>query len=209
MSGAQLPPPAALAGRVVAGVDEVGRGPLAGPVVAAAVVLDAARPVDGLADSKVLTPARRERLATLIRERALAWALGRAEAAEIDALDILRASLIAMQRAVVALGITPEIVLVDGRDRPRLDMSVYAIVGGDRIVPAISAASIVAKVARDAEMVAAHAEYPAYGFDRHKGYPTRAHREALGRHGPCPLHRRTFSPVRRLGADPGAGEAPA
>jgi ribonuclease HII len=182
---------------LVAGVDEVGRGPLAGPVVTAAVILDPARPIDGLRDSKALTPARREALAALIRERALAWALGRAEVEEIDAHNILRATLLAMERAVLALPVAPERVLVDGNQCPRVPWPVEAVVGGDALVPAISAASILAKVARDAEMVELDARYPGYGLAVHKGYPTREHREALARLGPSPIHRRSFGPVAR------------
>ncbi|MCU0936464.1 MAG: ribonuclease HII [Gammaproteobacteria bacterium] len=182
---------------LVAGVDEVGRGPLAGPVVTAAVILDPARPIDGLRDSKALTPARREALAALIRERALAWALGRAEVEEIDAHNILRATLLAMERAVLALPVAPERVLVDGNQCPRVPWPVEAVVGGDALVPAISAASILAKVARDAEMVELDARHPGYGLAGHKGYPTREHREALARLGPSPIHRRSFGPVAK------------
>lgn len=180
---------------LIAGVDEVGRGPLAGPVVAAAVILDPARPIAGLADSKTLSPLRREQLATEIRAKALAWALGRAEVAEIDRLNILQASLLAMQRAIAALSIVPEQALVDGNRCPLLACPCRAIVKGDATVPAISAASILAKVARDAEMGELHERYPRYGFAQHKGYPTAAHRDALRRFGPCPEHRRSFAPV--------------
>ena len=180
---------------LIAGVDEAGRGPLAGPVVAAAVILDPARPIAGLADSKQLSAARRERLAVEIRARALAWALGRAEVAEIDRLNILQASLLAMQRAVAALHIAPEKVLVDGNRCPPLACPCQAIVKGDATVPAIGAASILAKVARDAELRELHDRYPQYDFARHKGYPTAAHLDALRRHGPCPEHRRSFAPV--------------
>lgn len=179
----------------VAGVDEVGRGPLAGPVVAAAVVLDPARPIAGLKDSKVLQPAEREVLAAAIRERAVAWALGRAEVAEIDRINILRASLAAMQRAVEALSVVVRVAYVDGNIAPALPCQAVAVVGGDAKVPAISAASIVAKVARDAEMVAVAAQYPEYGFGCHKGYATPRHLAALRRFGPTPLHRRSFAPV--------------
>ncbi len=181
----------------VAGVDEVGRGPLAGPVVAAAVILHPGRPVQGLADSKTLSPARRERLALEIRACALAWALGRAEPQEIDALNILQASLLAMARAVAALPQPPDEILVDGIHLPPVACPARAIVGGDASVPAISAASILAKVVRDAEMQAVHAQYPQYGFDRHKGYPTAEHLAALRAHGACPIHRHSFAPVRR------------
>lgn len=180
---------------LIAGVDEVGRGPLAGPVIAAAVILDPARPIAGLADSKKLSATRREQLAVEICAKALAWALGRAEVAEIDQINILRASLLAMQRAVAALGIAPERVLVDGKHCPTLPCPCAAIIKGDATVPAISAASILAKVARDAELCELHDRYPHYGFAQHKGYPTAAHREALLRYGPCPAHRRSFAPV--------------
>jgi ribonuclease HII len=178
-------------------VDEAGRGPLAGPVVAAAVVLDPDRYIAGLRDSKKLSAAQRERLADEIRSRALDWSLGRADADEIDRLNILQATLLAMRRAVEALRLPPLRVLVDGNVCPRLTVDCEAVVRGDSTVPAISAASILAKVARDAEMQRLHAVYPAYGFDGHKGYPTSAHLEALGRVGPCPEHRRSFAPVRR------------
>ena len=180
---------------LIAGVDEVGRGSLAGPVIAAAVILDPARPIAGLADSKKLSPARRERLALSIRANALAWALGRAEVAEIDRLNIFQASLLAMRRAVEALPMTPDRVLVDGKHCPPLACPCTAIVKGDATVPAISAASIVAKVTRDAELRELHDRYPRYDFARHKGYPTAVHREALRRYGPCPEHRRSFAPV--------------
>ena len=180
---------------LIAGVDEVGRGPLAGPVVAAAVILDPARPIAGLADSKTLSPLRREQLAVEIRAKALAWALGRAEVAEIDRINILQASLLAMQRAVAALGTVPDQALVDGNRCPRLACPCRAIIRGDATVPAISAASILAKVARDAELRELHERYPQYGFAQHKGYPTAAHRDALRRFGPCPEHRRSFAPV--------------
>ena len=180
---------------LIAGVDEVGRGPLAGPVVAAAVILDPARPIAGLADSKQLSPARRERLALDIRANALAWALGRAEVTEIDRLNIFQAALLAMRRAVETLPMTPDRVLVDGKHCPPLACPCTAIVKGDATVPAISAASILAKVARDAELRELHDRYPRYDFARHKGYPTAVHREALRRYGPCPEHRRSFAPV--------------
>lgn len=184
--------------RHVAGVDEAGRGPLAGPVVAAAVILDETRPIAGLADSKVLSPARREELATLIRERALAWAVAEAQVEEIDRLNILQATLLAMQRAVAGLGLMPGIVLVDGNQLPALGCEARAIVNGDATVPAISAASILAKVARDGMMNALDNECPGYGFARHKGYPTRDHVAALERLGVSRHHRRSFSPVRDL-----------
>ena len=182
----------------VAGVDEVGRGPLAGPVIAAAVILDRARPVEGLADSKKLTARQRVRLDVLIRDRALCVSLGRAEVDEIDRLNILQASLLAMQRAVSGLALAPDRVLVDGNRCPVLACHAEAIVGGDATVAEISAASIVAKVARDAEMVRFDAVYPGYGFERHKGYPTAVHMEALKRLGITPIHRQSFAPVRAV-----------
>lgn len=183
---------------LVCGIDEAGRGPLAGPVVAAAVVLAPERPIEGLRDSKQLSPAQRERLAESIRSRSLAWALGRAEAAEIDRLNILGATLLAMRRALEDLAVAPVRALVDGNRCPPLPCACEAIVRGDASVPAISAASILAKVARDAEMVALEAQWPGYGFAVHKGYPTRLHLAALARLGPSPVHRRSFGPVRRL-----------
>ena len=182
----------------IAGVDEVGRGPLAGPVVAAAVILAPQHPIAGLGDSKKLGPARRESLDREIRAKALAWSMGRAEVEEIDALNILQASLLAMRRAVEALHLRPDQVLVDGNRCPRLDIPVQAIVGGDSRVAAISAASILAKVARDREMLDWEARFPGYGLARHKGYPTRDHLEALHKLGVSPIHRRSFGPVRRL-----------
>ncbi len=181
---------------MICGVDEAGRGPLAGPVVAAAVILDPARPVAGLADSKKLSAARREKLAVEIRAHALAWHVAEATVAEIDELNILQATLLAMQRAVAGLAIAPAEVLIDGNRCPHLAIPARAIVGGDATVAAISAASILAKTVRDAGMLELHARYPAYGFDRHKGYGTAAHLAALARHGPCAVHRRSFAPVR-------------
>lgn len=180
---------------LTAGVDEAGRGPLAGPVVAAAVILDPARPVRGLRDSKLLTAAARERLAGEIRATALAWSVAHADVAEIDALNILEATLLAMRRAVEGLALAPGEVLVDGNRCPRLACAVRAIVGGDRSVPAISAASILAKTARDAQLVELDARHPGYGFVRNKGYGTPEHLAALGRLGPCAVHRRSFAPV--------------
>jgi ribonuclease HII len=182
------------------GVDEAGRGPLAGAVFAAAVVLDAARPVPGLADSKVLSAPRREALAILIRERATAWAIASCSVAEIDEINILQASLTAMRRAVEALGMTPDEVCVDGLHVPKLPCACRAIVRGDSLVAEISAASILAKTARDADMVEIDRRFPQYGFARHKGYPTPAHLAALGRFGPCAVHRLTFAPVRLAAA---------
>ncbi len=186
---------------LIAGVDEAGRGPLAGPVFAAAVILDPVRPVRGLRDSKLLPPARREELAVLIRERAIAWAVASAEVDEIDTLNILGATLLAMRRAVEALAVVPSQVLVDGNQCPALACPVRAIVKGDRDVEAISAASILAKTARDALLVELDREYPFYGFAQHKGYATPEHLAALARHGPCPIHRRSFAPVTQARFD--------
>jgi ribonuclease HII len=183
---------------LLCGVDEAGRGPLAGPVYAAAVILNRDDPIDGLADSKQLSEAERNRLAAEIKLRAKAWSIARASAAEIDSHNILRASLLAMRRAVSALSIVPEQVVVDGTYCPIIDMPVAAIVKGDSKVAAISAASILAKTARDAEMVILHQTYPDYGFAGHKGYPTQQHLRALNRHGPCIEHRRSFAPVKAL-----------
>lgn len=181
---------------LTAGVDEAGRGPLAGPVIAAAVILDPARPIAGLADSKTLSAARRERLAVEIEARALAFALGRAEVGEIDRLNILQASLLAMQRAVAALDPGPARAWIDGNHCPRLACPAVAVIKGDQRIASIAAASILAKVARDGEMRGLDAEYPGYGFARHKGYPTRDHVAALDRLGVSPVHRRSFAPVR-------------
>ncbi|MBE2895049.1 ribonuclease HII [Spirabiliibacterium falconis] len=184
---------------LIAGVDEVGRGPLVGAVVTAAVILDPSRPIAGLADSKKLSEKKRLMLAESIKENALAWALGRAEPAEIDQLNILHASLLAMQRAVENLPIQPHFVLIDGnRIPPNLALPAQAIVKGDSLVPEISAASILAKVARDAEMLALHQRHPDYGFDQHKGYPTALHLANIQALGVLPEHRRSFTPVRRV-----------
>jgi ribonuclease HII len=189
---------------LIAGVDEVGRGPLAGPVVAAAVILDPERPIDGLADSKQLGEKRREQLAEIIRERALAWCIARAEVEEIDRINILQASLLAMQRAVRGLDPLAEFALIDGNRCPQLPCPARAVVKGDSRVAAISAASIIAKVARDREMVELDLVYPGYGLARHKGYPSRQHVEALQALGVTPIHRRSYAPVRRaLGLDNG------
>lgn len=182
----------------IAGVDEAGRGPLAGPVIAAAVILAPDDPIVGLDDSKKLAPARRERLADEIRRRALGIAIGRADVAEIDALNILQATLLAMARAVSALSPAPQQILVDGAHCPRVACVARAIIGGDATVAAISAASIIAKVERDREMVAMDAAYPGYGFAAHKGYPTAAHVARLRELGVTPIHRRSFSPVSQL-----------
>jgi len=182
---------------LIAGVDEAGRGPLAGAVFAAAVILDPARPIEGLNDSKKLTERRREKLFGEIQERALAWCIAEASAREIDEINILQASLLAMQRAVAGLSLAPSEVLVDGNRAPKFSCPARAIVGGDALEPSISAASILAKVARDRTLVELHERYPQYGFERHKGYPTAEHLAALAEHGPCPEHRRSFGPVRR------------
>jgi ribonuclease HII len=182
---------------IVAGVDEVGRGPLAGDVVAAAVILGDAPPA-GLTDSKALSPRQRERLAETIRSEAVAWSLGRATVAEIDELNILQASLLAMRRAVEALSVQPSLVLVDGNHLPRWSYEARAVIKGDLSEPAISAASIVAKVTRDSEMVILDDLYPGYGFAAHKGYPTKAHLAALASLGVSPVHRQSFGPVKRL-----------
>lgn len=180
----------------ICGVDEVGRGPLAGPVIAAAVILDPNNPIAGLADSKTLTAEKREQLDALIRTRALAFALGRAEVEEIDAINILQATMLAMQRAVAALAIPPDLAYIDGNRCPSLPCRAEAIIKGDSKVPAISAASIIAKVARDREMVAWDVRYPGYGLAQHKGYPTPTHLLALAELGVTPIHRRSFAPVR-------------
>ena len=183
----------------VCGVDEAGRGPLAGPVYAAAVVLDPGAPVAGLRDSKALSARAREALAGAIRERALAWSVASASAAEIDALNILQATMLAMRRAVDGLGLRPALARVDGNRAPMLACAVETLVRGDALDPAISAASILAKCARDAQMDALHERFPQYRFDLHKGYPTALHLALLSEHGPCPEHRRSFAPVRKLG----------
>lgn len=185
---------------LVAGVDEAGRGPLAGPVVAGAVILDPGRPIEGLADSKTLSAARREVIAERIFTRALAWSIGWADVSEIDSLNILQATLLAMRRAILGLRLRPARVEVDGNRLPNLlfdgaQMDGDAIVGGDARVPAIGAASIIAKVRRDQLMADLDMIYPGYGFRRHKGYGTAAHRDSLARLGPCPQHRRSFRPL--------------
>ncbi len=191
-----------LAGGLTAGVDEAGRGPLAGPVVAAAVILDARRRIPGLRDSKELQPAERARLAPRIRTRAVAWAIGWVDAGEIDVLNILEASLLAMRRALLGLAVRPAQVRVDGDRCPDsamlgLGCGIQAVVRGDALVAEISAASILAKVARDAFMTRVAGHYPGYGFERHKGYATAGHLDCLAQHGPCRLHRQSFAPLRR------------
>ena len=181
---------------IIAGVDEAGRGPLAGPVTAAAVVLEPSYNIAGLKDSKLLTPRRREQLAMEIRRHALAWAVGWADHLEIDRINILQAAFLAMKRAILALSIRPEKVLVDGNRCPVLECETQAIVHGDNLVPDICAASILAKVERDAAMSRFDEIYPVYGFATHKGYGTALHLEALKKHGACPIHRRSFAPIR-------------
>lgn len=185
-------------GKLVAGVDEVGRGPLCGPVVTAAVILDPLRPIAGLNDSKKLSEKKREALFIEIQEKALAWSIGRAEVEEIDRLNILQATMLAMQRAVEGLSIQPDLALIDGNRCPQLSMAAEAVVQGDGLVAEISAASILAKVSRDREMIVLDAQYPGYGIAKHKGYPTPGHLQALRALGPTPIYRRSFAPVRRF-----------
>ena len=182
---------------LVCGIDEAGRGPLAGPVVAAAVILDPARPIPGLNDSKKLSEKKRLVLAEMIRERAIAWAVAEASVEEIDRINILQASLLAMQRAVAGLAVRPISALIDGNRCPQLDLPAEAIIQGDGKIASIAAASILAKTVRDAGMRVLHAQYPQYGFDRHMGYPTAAHFKALEEHGASPVHRRSFGPVAK------------
>lgn len=191
----------------IAGVDEVGRGPLVGAVVTAAVILDPARPIVGLADSKKLSEKRRLALFDEITEKALSWSLGRAEPEEIDQLNILHATMLAMQRAVAGLHITPDLVLIDGNRCPALAMPSQAVVKGDSLVREISAASIIAKVTRDREMTELDLQYPEYGFAQHKGYPTALHMERLALHGVTPHHRRSFAPVRNAILDAEVAES--
>ena len=181
---------------IVAGVDEAGRGPLAGDVYAAAVILDPAKPIEGLTDSKKLSASRREALASLIREHSIAWSIALATVAEIDQINILQATLLAMQRAVQGLATRPDTVWVDGNRAPTLDIAVETFVKGDLHHAPISAASILAKTARDASLDQLHAQYPQYGFDQHRGYGTALHLGRLKEFGPCPAHRRSFAPVR-------------
>lgn len=185
-------------GHLLAGVDEVGRGPLAGDVVTAAVILDPNNPIEGLGDSKKLTEKKRERLFEEIQHKALAWSIARCSVAEIDRLNILQASLLAMKRAVEALSVQPEFVAVDGNKIPRWHYAAQAVVKGDALVPAIGAASILAKVTRDRELVALDAEFPQYGFASHKGYPTKQHLQALQAYGVTPHHRSSYSPVKAM-----------
>ena len=185
-------------GRWIAGVDEVGRGPLAGGVVAAAVILDPATPIPGLNDSKKLSDKQRQELVMLIKEHALALSIGRSSVEEIDSLNILQASLLAMQRAVEALPRRPQLVYVDGNHLPNWRFQAKAIVRGDAKIPTIAAASILAKVTRDCEMEALDSLYPGYGLAKHKGYPTKQHLEALAKLGPSPIHRKSFAPVSAL-----------
>jgi ribonuclease HII len=180
---------------LTAGIDEAGRGPLAGPVYAAAVILNPEKPIEGLNDSKLLTAKQRNVLFAHIQERALAWAFGRAEVDEIDHINILQATFLAMQRAVAALKITPQLALIDGNRGPKLSCQTRMIIGGDKTEPAISAASIVAKVLRDQEMLLLDQQYPQYGFKQHKGYGTPQHLAMLAIHGPSCIHRRSFAPV--------------
>jgi ribonuclease HII len=187
--------------QLIAGVDEAGRGPLAGPVVAAAVILDPMRPIRGLRDSKQLAPERREVLALRIRERALAWAVAQADHEEIDLLNILQATLLAMKRALLGLARRPTMIMIDGNCAPQLhdcfaDCHVQTVIAGDDLIPSISAASIVAKTYRDALMVRLSARYPGYGLAQHFGYGTPQHLRALAHLGPCPIHRRSFDPLR-------------
>ncbi|OOE90361.1 MULTISPECIES: ribonuclease HII [Salinivibrio] len=188
--------------KLIAGVDEVGRGPLVGAVVTAAVILDPAQPIAGLTDSKKLSEKKRLALYDEIKQKALAWAVGRAEPEEIDSLNILHATMLAMQRAVDGLSVTPDYALIDGNRVPSLSMPAEAVVKGDLRVAEISAASILAKVDRDHEMAMLDAAYPNYGFAQHKGYPTKVHMAALAEHGALPMHRKSFKPVKRaLGID--------
>ena len=181
--------------RWIVGVDEAGRGPLAGAVIAGAVILNPDKPITGLTDSKLLSEKERERLFKLIQENVLDWAIGRAEVAEIDKINILQATFLAMQRAVAALKYTPSLILIDGNASPTFSCEIKTIIKGDLLEPAISAASIIAKVTRDKEMQLLDKQYPEYGFAKHKGYPTKDHFAALAKYGPCPIHRRSYAPV--------------
>lgn len=183
---------------VICGVDEAGRGPLAGPVFAAAVILDSANPINGLRDSKKLNEAQRDMLAIEIKERALAWSIAQCSEQEIDTLNILQATMLAMRRAIEGLRVTPTLALIDGNRCPVVSVLTEAIVKGDDKVPAISAASILAKTARDAALMELHIQYPQYAFDQHKGYPTALHLERLQLHGASPVHRKSYAPVRAV-----------
>ena len=185
-------------GQLAAGVDEVGRGPLAGDVVTAAVILDPSNPIEGLNDSKKLSEKKREQLFEIIQQQALSWSIARCTVAQIDQLNILQASLLAMKKAVESLSVQPEHVWVDGNKIPQWHYCAEAVVKGDSRVPAIAAASILAKVTRDREMVAFDQEYPGYGFAAHKGYPTKVHMDALSRLGVTPIHRRSYAPVQKI-----------
>ena len=185
-------------GERICGVDEAGRGPLAGPVFAAAVILDPSRPIAGLRDSKKLSPAKRDELALVIRRDALAWAIAQCSEGEIDALNILQATMLAMRRAIEGLALAPTLALIDGNRCPVCQIRTEAVVKGDDKVAEISAASILAKTARDAALLDMHRQYPQYAFDQHKGYPTALHLERLRQHGVSPLHRRSYAPVRKL-----------
>ena len=193
---------------IICGADEAGRGPLAGPVFAAAVILHPGRTIDGLRDSKKLTAAKREALVPLIKRDALAWAIAECSEAEIDELNILQASMLAMRRAIEALATLPTLALIDGNRCPVMSVRAMAIIGGDDKVDAISAASILAKTARDAALHVLHAQYPQYAFDQHKGYPTALHLERLQLHGVSPVHRRSYAPVRALLPGASAAKAP-
>lgn len=183
---------------VIAGVDEAGRGPLAGAVIAGAVILDPNNPIEGLMDSKKISEKKRDALFDEIQQKALAWSIGRAEVEEIDEINILQASMLAMKRAVESLSVTPELVLVDGNRCPDILLKTEAVVKGDQLVEAISAGSILAKVARDREMLAFDKKFPQYGFAKHKGYPTKVHMDAIREHGVCEIHRKTFGPVKKV-----------
>lgn len=183
---------------IIAGVDEAGRGPLAGPVVASAVILNPKHPIAGLKDSKKMSHHQRLAVAQQIKAHSIAWALGSASVAEIDTHNILQATLMAMSRAIEALANKPSEVLIDGNTCPPCSYPCRAIIGGDNLVPAISAASILAKVARDLVMLEADQSFPNYGFAKHKGYGTQAHRQAIAQHGPCPIHRRSFAPMKHM-----------
>ena len=189
---------ASTSSQLICGIDEAGRGPLAGPVFAACVVLDTHHPIDGLADSKQLSEKKRNRLAAAIKRHAKAWAVASASVLEIDRFNILQATLLAMQRAVEQLSLTPDLAMVDGTHSPKLGIPVHTVIKGDSQIAEIAAASILAKTARDAEMIALHHHFPEYGFDRHKGYPTKQHIEALQMYGITEIHRRSFAPVRAV-----------